>query len=1060
MTIGQPGAAGVETGELNVDLLPADACVRAVAVNIDTPHALFIGAGASISSGVPSVTTCVWEWKRSLFLTQNPALASQFEDISSPAAQERVQRWLDSQGIYPELGSAAEYSKFAELCYPIAQDRRQYFYTLTQRAAPHLGYHMAALLAKAGVLRSVWTTNFDALFVRATSAAGQTVIEVGLDTTGRLDRPQRAGETVHVALHGDYRYDALKNTTAETQAQDKILRDSLVDAAKEQSFLVLGYSGRDESVMESLLRAFAAPGRGRLYWCLYGEETPNADVTHLVQMARRAGREAFLVSTIGFDDFLVRLAFACLRGSPLSEAQGIRARMAGAAETAPSPFGVADGPVVHLIKSNAFSLDSPPDVLELDLVHGTERPWALLRERSAGTPVCAVPDKDHVLAFGEPAEVRRVLNGLVVGDVRRTPLAPLERTRPPVRSLQRAALVQAMAKSASLASDGERLLWCTAPFAKELINGIPFDVFDAVLVSVRFYGGASYVVLKPTLTAQAPSGERPDRSILNEIKRRRLTRQYNKQFNEALNRWRTRLLPHGRQTFAFPSIDQPLFPFIVAGAPTFAALSGVGRQLAVPRTVQPHIAHRGLVLREPSLVFASRDGQRQVLDTHPIRGISDNRPFDHGVELQLGNGALRLGVVCPAADAAKVTEYLSALHQRIEPTSKQEYLLPFPGFASAFGVQLSVPDPRSDAWACPPETTASGSVFRDAAGLGRALAHTIEALVARTHVDVVVIVIPDRWEPCCRFETDDETFDLHDFLKAFCVQRGIGTQLLREQTLRKEHQCEVRWWLSLALYAKAMRTPWAMEALDPSTSFVGLGFSVRGHRRGEGHVVLGCSHIFNCRGLGLRYRLAPLGETIMRGRNPFMSREDARRMGELTRQVFLEQNREMPSRVVIHRRSPFRTEEREGLLEALHGVAAVEMLEVNLEPELRCVASRLVDGKFQGDSFPVERGSVVVLDSKNALLWTHGTVPALAATRRYYMGKSRIPAPLMLVRHHGNSSLATLATEILALSKMNWNTFDMYDRLPATLESASAIARVGVLLERYGGRTYDYRLFI
>lgn len=43
---------------------------------------------------------------------------------------------------------------------------------------------------------------------------------------------------------------------------------------------------------------------------------------------------------------------------------------------------------------------------------------------------------------------------------------------------------------------------------------------------------------------------------------------------------------------------------------------------------------------------------------------------------------------------------------------------------------------------------------------------------------------------------------------------------------------------------------------------------------------------------------------------------------------------------------------------------------------------------------------------------------------------------------------------------MNWNTFDYYSQLPATLVSASAIARMGPYLSGFGHAPYDYRLLI
>jgi hypothetical protein len=59
-------------------VLGLDAFVRSIRINRATPHAFLIGAGASISSGLPSAESCIWEWKRAIFLTNNPGLETQF----------------------------------------------------------------------------------------------------------------------------------------------------------------------------------------------------------------------------------------------------------------------------------------------------------------------------------------------------------------------------------------------------------------------------------------------------------------------------------------------------------------------------------------------------------------------------------------------------------------------------------------------------------------------------------------------------------------------------------------------------------------------------------------------------------------------------------------------------------------------------------------------------------------------------------------------------------------------------------------------------------------------
>src|SRR5436305_5406575 len=50
--------------------LSLDALVRSVALRSSEPHSLFLGAGASITSGVKSAENCIWEWKRQIFITQ------------------------------------------------------------------------------------------------------------------------------------------------------------------------------------------------------------------------------------------------------------------------------------------------------------------------------------------------------------------------------------------------------------------------------------------------------------------------------------------------------------------------------------------------------------------------------------------------------------------------------------------------------------------------------------------------------------------------------------------------------------------------------------------------------------------------------------------------------------------------------------------------------------------------------------------------------------------------------------------------------------------------------
>ena len=136
--------------------LQLDEFLRSIKQNIDTPHSLLLGAGASIESGIPSAADCIWDWKREIYLSKNPGAIGNFDNSKSEGVRRVIQRWIDAQNIYPAENSADEYSYFAEKAYPIADDRRKYFQHLVANHNPSLGYHLISLLALENIIKSVW----------------------------------------------------------------------------------------------------------------------------------------------------------------------------------------------------------------------------------------------------------------------------------------------------------------------------------------------------------------------------------------------------------------------------------------------------------------------------------------------------------------------------------------------------------------------------------------------------------------------------------------------------------------------------------------------------------------------------------------------------------------------------------------------------------------------------------------------------------------------------------------------------------------------------------------
>jgi hypothetical protein len=1064
---GEPAAIAAEVADSdNALVLSLDAFVRSVGVRRTTPHALFLGAGASVSSGVPSAQTCIWEWKRSLFLTKNPGLENQFTEISLPSVRRRIQEWLDKQGIYPEEGATAEYGFYIQECFPIADDRRAYFQEKICNAQPHIGYRLLCHLAQADLVRSVWSTNFDGLSARAAAGFSLTPLEVGIDTQRRLARQAQKSELLCVSLHGDYRYDELKNTDEELQRQEKVLRDALIEEMRQKPLIVCGYSGRDHSIMEALHSGCTEKGGGPLYWCGYSDGEISEPVARLLAHARAHGRHAYYVPALGFDDLMTRLALHCLDGDRRESVRKDIADHAPSDLLTRQPFQIAEYRANTLIKSNAFEIDCPGEVLSFELrVWPAEKVWSWLRDQIGARPVVGVPFKGKVLAFGVIDDIKDAFGDNIKGPVERTPISPdeLRYEDGAIVTLMRQALVRCLAAAAGVVTDGHSELWVRDNFKKVSQGAVLCRAHESVVLFLRRIDGIQYAILKPSIKVLDMEGTEVPHETAGPVKLSILGYQHNKPFNEAVNKWRKLLFPEANQSLEFPSGVGSPFRFRVRRSPVFAqiGLPHGGRSSSITENFRPLLRYKGVELTEPALVFCDKRATGVSTDTHPIRGLVANRPYDYPLTLTGLAPSLRVGVVCPQAEASLLRGYLQKVNQGHRPRdSERDYLVDYPGFQQAYGLPIEIPEPGRPGWiVC---TEPAGNDQRSGpVSTARQITSSIEALRSSYAPHVVLVFFPRRWDHLRGYRDDNERFDVHDFVKAYAVQRGIATQFLTEDTLSDSQQCRVWWWLSLALYVKGMRTPWVLEALDEDTAFVGLGFSIdRTAERGS-HVVLGCSHIYSSRGEGLQYRLSKVENPIIRGKNPFMSRDDARRTGETIRQLFFDARMKLPRRVVLHKRTPFIKDEREGLLDGLGGVASIDMLEIQEDHALRYVASmQRRDGKIDEDNYPVRRGTVTKIEDFAALLWVHGATAAVNPSLKYFQGKRRIPAPLTLRRHAGGTPLDQLCAEILGLSKMNWNTFDLYTKFPATLQSSGEIARIGSLLARFGASSYDYRLFI
>ncbi len=1048
--------------------LEYDAFLRSFKRNIDVPHSFLLGAGVSISSGVQSAYDCIWEWKKDIYISKNVNSSEFYKNYKDSAVRKSIQKWLDNTGNYPPLDSPEEYSFYAENAYIIPEDRRKYFFSLTESKEPYIGYKLLCLLAEYNIVKAVWTTNFDGLMVRAAHQNKLTPIEINLDNVERIHRNQSNKELLTIALHGDYKYSTLKNTDSELDSQDEIFREHLSNYHLDKNMIVLGYSGRDKSLMDALKNAFTKKGAGRLYWCGYGEII-NPEVTELINSIRNSGREAYYIPTDGFDKTMIHISKSAFEDRPEIAVKIDEAlKDISGDDNNKTEFALNVSTTHKYVKSNLHPIIFPKEVFQFEIDYSNERPWDFLRTITKETNICAVPFKKKVFALGTLSEINTVFKSCIKSEIKREAISIKDiQNVGAFQSLMLQAVLKYFSINPNIQSDYKHKLWLTS---SEPHTGNIF-IHKALFVSLYFDKSTDYAYLAFSPTIYLTSVEEITKKRKQEISKALLEKVFNNKYDEILSSWSTILFNNKRIKFDYPLSSGTGFEFQISCNSAYGEISVLDsnfRANVISTFDKKKAPFKGVQFLEPQLVFRNKISDHEFRDYHPMRGLTNNRPYDVTLNGIIHSSEINLSVICGQKYSKDLYSFLSQLHTKHSTANvNPDYLIEYPGFASVFNIPINIPflEDNDNWYDIEFKSDSKLEPHDNALKLARLITAKIDQ-IANTHTQsTIVIFIPEEWKLYENYIHNGESFDLHDYIKAFAASKGVSTQLIREDTLSDNLKCQIYWWLALSFYVKSFRTPWILNNQEKNTAYAGIGYSVS-KILDKSEIIIGCSHIYDSNGQGLKYKLSKIDNYYLdKQSNPYLSYNDAFQFGVSIRELFYQSLDKLPERVVVHKRTKFTEDEINGIKAALNkaGIKKIDLIEINYESDARFMAMKAdrQSQTLQADGFPISRGTCIVTDKYNALLWTHGIVPSVRNINyKFYLGGRSIPAPLKITKHYGDSNIDVIASEILGLTKMNWNSFDLYSKLPSTIDSSNQIARIGKLLSRFEGKAYDYRLFI
>ena len=282
--------------------------------------------------------------------------------------------------------------------------------------------------------------------------------------------------------------------------------------------------------------------------------------------------------------------------------------------------------------------------------------------------------------------------------------------------------------------------------------------------------------------------------------------------------------------------------------------------------------------------------------------------------------------------------------------------------------------------------------------------------------------------------------NFHHQMKARLLDLRVVLQIVRETTLTPhrfiengrlirelEDPATVAWNLTTTAFFKASGKPWKLASTRPGVCYVGLVYKMDSTNLGTGNACCG-AQMFLDSGDGVVFRGA-VGPWYSKDTGEFhLSKEKASELMNLVVGSYRDLHGRPPTELFIHGKTRFDDDEWEGFKSVVP--KGTNLVGVRIRPTTELKLYRL--GKM-----PVLRGTAYLSTRRKGYLWTKGFIPRLDT----YPGWE-VPNPLLIDVHKGEADLLRVMTDVMGLTKINFNTCQFADGQPVTLKFADAIGEI------------------
>lgn len=449
-------------------------------------------------------------------------------------------------------------------------------------------------------------------------------------------------------------------------------------------------------------------------------------------------------------------------------------------------------------------------------------------------------------------------------------------------------------------------------------------------------------------------------------------------------------------------------------------------------------------LEEPELMFGNNGRAKD-----PRIGLVKYGP--RTPEGESHHVSMKIGLIGDSYSITEIQSFFKLMRERILPKKPpkspipQKWKIPFPGLSGESPLDVSMNLQKR--WR---QIITNEEINNIVASDSKSeiMERTISLIEDKTNTiygretppDVIIICIPDKiyqkYASASSFKQriQTEESDLHNRIKLNSIVRKIPTQIIHPNTLRwkrTQDLSDVAWNLTVGLLYKSQKGhPWKLAEFELDTCYAGISFY---KERGTGATKAAMAQVFLDSGESFILRADQVEENVGKYQN-HLTKEDAKSVVNKILKQYKDVRGSLPNRLVIHKTSNYWEQEKDGMLEASNNINVVDLVTIQEEHPLRLF-------NF-GCDYPILRGTMLTPpDKKEYYLFTTGFVSVLGAYQGY-----RVPKPIVIKPdEHAVTPIQEIAKEILAFTKLDWNSSHFCKKIPVTIEVSRSVG--GILAE-------------